>query len=216
MKDKNTKSQINSKERVREFGEVYTSAKEVNDMLSCIGKHILKLDLTIMEPACGEGAFLERILICRLDEINKSRKNKLLFQKKTFQSLSSLYGIDILQDNVLKCRESLESLALENFNKYYDIDENLLKSIKYILEKNIVHADAITMKLVPSNEGIKFSEWKFINNTTIKRKEYSYSDVIDGRSLNELPLFSESNEEVFIPRAIKEYEPKHFMDLTYE
>ena len=54
--------QVISKERVSNFGEVYTSEKEVNDMLNLVQDQIDRIDSRFLEPACGNGNFLSEIL----------------------------------------------------------------------------------------------------------------------------------------------------------
>ena len=57
-----TNKQIKSKERVSRHGEVYTSEREVNNMLDLVKNETERLDSRFLEPACGDGNFLINIL----------------------------------------------------------------------------------------------------------------------------------------------------------
>ena len=54
--------QIKSKIRVREFGEVYTSEKEVKAMLNLVKSETGRIESKFLEPACGTGNFLIEVL----------------------------------------------------------------------------------------------------------------------------------------------------------
>ena len=62
------KSQIKSKERVSERGEVFTAEREVNAMLDLVANECLRPDSRFLEPACGDGNFLSAILKRKLTE----------------------------------------------------------------------------------------------------------------------------------------------------
>ena len=55
-------SQIKSKERVAERGEVFTAEREVNAMCDLVANECLRPDSRFLEPACGDGNFLAVIL----------------------------------------------------------------------------------------------------------------------------------------------------------
>ena len=57
-----TEKQIKSKDRVAEHGEVFTADREVEAMLDLVKDETERIDSTFLEPACGEGAFLIKIL----------------------------------------------------------------------------------------------------------------------------------------------------------
>ena len=101
-------SQIKSKERVAERGEVFTSEREANAMLDLVKDECIRPDSRFLEPACGDGNFLSAILKRKLAEISrKYKKSPRDYEKQAIIVISSLYGIDIMQDNVEVCRERL-------------------------------------------------------------------------------------------------------------
>lgn len=104
--------------RVKATGEVFTPTKLVQEILDKIPTEILMdPNKTYLDPSCGDGQFLGEILIRKVE-------NGIDFE----QALSTVYGVDIMQDNVDLCRERL--LCGQ-------------KHLKHIVEKNIVCADAL-------------------------------------------------------------------------
>ena len=72
------KSQIKSKERVSERGEVFTAEREVNAMLDLVANECLRPDSRFLEPACGDGNFLSAILKRKLAELRRKYKIKVI------------------------------------------------------------------------------------------------------------------------------------------
>lgn len=102
------RSQIKSKERVSERGEVFTAEREVNAMLDLVANECLRPDSRFLEPACGDGNFLSAILKRKLTELRrKYKKSPRDYEKQAIVAIGSLYGVDIMNDNVLACRERL-------------------------------------------------------------------------------------------------------------
>ena len=94
-------SQIKSKERVAERGEVFTAEREVNAMLDLVENECLRPDSRFLEPACGDGNFLSAILKRKLAELRrKYKKSPRDYEKLAIVAIGSLYGVDIMNDNV--------------------------------------------------------------------------------------------------------------------
>ncbi|MCQ2265395.1 MAG: hypothetical protein MJZ46_05055, partial [Bacteroidales bacterium] len=51
-------TQVKSKKRVTDHGEVFTNPREVNAMLDLVKDETLRIDSRFLEPACGDGNFL--------------------------------------------------------------------------------------------------------------------------------------------------------------
>jgi len=146
--------QVKSKERVSEFGEVNTSEREVNAMLDLAKQETERLDSRFLEPACGDGNFLIEVLNRKLEIlVKKYKKNQYEFEKNSVVVVGSIYGVDILKDNTLLARERLFDRFFEVYNQHFNeyLNNNLIKSIKFILDKNIIHGDALTLKKVDSH-----------------------------------------------------------------
>ena len=212
---KNKEKQIKEKSRVSNFGEVLTSKREVLDMLNLVDTETLRLDSRFLEPACGDGNFLTEVLNFKLDILKKNySKNQYEFEKFSIQIFTSIYGIDILEDNIISARERLFNQYFDLYNKKFksNINQKLLDCIKYILKLNLVHADALSLKKVKNDKFIIFSEWSLVNDK-IKRRDFEFKNLIDYAPFEKGTLFSDLGDEVIIPSPIKEYSLTHFLDI---
>ena len=61
-------NQVKSKQRVADHGEVFTAEREVNAMLDMVKVETERIDSRFLEPACGEGAFLNPSCIAGYEE----------------------------------------------------------------------------------------------------------------------------------------------------
>ena len=212
---KNKEKQIKDKSRVSNFGEVLTSKREVLDMLNLVNTETLRLDSRFLEPACGDGNFLTEVLNFKFDILEKNySKNQYEFEKFSIQIFTSIYGIDILEDNIISARERLFNQYFDLYDKKFksNINQKLLDCIKYILKLNLVHADALSLKKVKNDKFITFSEWSLVNDK-IKRRDFEFKNLIDYAPFEKGTLFSDLGDEVIIPSPIKEYPLTHFLDI---
>ncbi len=100
--------QVISKTRVADHGEVLTGKREVNAMLDPVNQETERIESRFLEPACGMGNFLAEILERKLRIVEiRYAKNKLEYERNAVLSVSSIYGIDKLEDNVEQCRQRL-------------------------------------------------------------------------------------------------------------
>ena len=198
-------SLVTSKKRVEDHGEVFTSKREVNAMLDLVLQETRRIESRFLEPACGTGNFLEEVLARKLDIVTK-RYGKSISEWEwyAFVAVSSIYGIDILPDNVLLCRERL-------FKPFKKTRTTYRAAINYVLEKNIICGDALSLK------GIIFCEWSPIGYGSIQRRDYSFNELfkIEGSESDLLykPLISVQGESAFIPTPIKDYPVTNFLKL---
>ena len=76
---------IKSKERIADFGEVFTPEKEVNAMLDLVENEIERIDSRFLEPACGDGNFLIQILRRKIYVVEKRySKEQIDFERNVF------------------------------------------------------------------------------------------------------------------------------------
>ncbi len=146
---------IKSKQRVTDHGEVFTSEREVNAMLDLVKQETERIESRFLEPACGTGNFLEEVLKRKLDIVqSRYKKSKLEYERYAVTAVSSIYGVDILEDNVIHCRDRLYDVFNERYSQLYknNCSEDCRKSVSFILSKNILWGDALTMKTVCGNE----------------------------------------------------------------
>ena len=212
-------SQIKSKQRVADHGEVFTPEREVNAMLDLVKHETERIDSRFLEPACGTGNFLIEILRRKMEVIfPKYRTSQSECEKYLVIGIGSIYGIDLLEDNVQECRERL----FKAFRKRYRAscknyaNEDFENVIRYILSKNIVCGDALTML---DNEGkpIVFPEWSLVTGCNVKRRDFSFSELIRTSS-KQTSLFdagwtSEKRKAEFVPTPVREFDVKHYMEL---
>lgn len=214
--------QIKSKDRVADHGEVFTSEREVNAMLDLVKQETERIDSRFLEPACGTGNFLIEILNRKLDVIfDQYRSSQTECEKNLVIGIGSLYGIDLLEDNVLECRERL----FKQFLKRYHVscrsyaNEEFEAVIRFVLSRNIVCGDALTMLDLEGNP-IVFSEWSNVTGCLIKRRDFSFGELIRARS-NQTSLFdagwtSKEKKAEFVPNPVKEFKAVHYRELMQD
>lgn len=153
-KMKTSEKIIKSKERVKNFAEVYTPSFIVKEMCDMLDKEndfqAFSIDKTFLEPACGNGNFLVEILERKLKEC----KN----EKDGLKALNSIFGIDIQADNVEESRERLLKIFTEKFPQASVVCMCIAHKI---LTQNIICADSLAMQKQLAN-GI---EWGDLDKT---------------------------------------------------
>ncbi len=217
--DNMNNSLIKSRTRIRNHGEVFTPEFIVEDMLNLVKQETERIDSRFLEPACGHGNFLIKVLERKLEVVEKRyKKNQFDYERNALIAISSIYGIELLEDNVQEARKRLYDLFLEKYKKLYKdkINQLLLDNIKFILERNIVQGDALTFKDKNGN-AIVFSEWSAINGTQIQRRDFQFIDLakFDQKhpSLFSIVEVSDNGEVVYSPLPIKEYPATNFLKL---
>ena len=132
MKEKK-ESLTKSKARVKELGEVFTPAALVTEMLDKLPADCWLPDKTFLEPSCGNGNFLVQIL-----------QRKLNNNHQPLQALSTIYGVDIMKDNVVESRKRMLQIAIDGGLDWEGPD--LQKSVK-ILKRNIRQGNTLEQSL---------------------------------------------------------------------
>ena len=208
--------QTKSKQRVTDHGEVFTAEREVNAMLDLVKQETERIDSRFLEPACGDGNFLAEILRRKLAVV-KSRygKHAADYERYAVIAVTSIYGVDILQDNVDDCRKRM----FEIWDKEYtaickkEANDDCREAVRYILRHNILCGDALTLKQADGTP-IIFAEWSALNGYLMKRRDFRLDQMLDGYE-QQITLFMadwEYDEEIkaFIPLPIREFPPIHY------
>lgn len=212
-------SNLKSKQRVTEYGEVLTPKHIVDAMLDLVKQETERIDSRFLEPACGTGNFLIEILARKLRIVEaRYAKSQLEYERYAVLAVSSIYGIDILEDNAEECRQRLFEVFNTSYTRLFrhKTKDPCRESVRYILKRNIIHGDALSLKTVGENpQPIVFSEWSLVNGSLIKRRDFAFHELVSRASMRELPLFSDLGEEVFIPEPVKEYPPVHFLEVAH-
>ncbi|MDR1296813.1 MAG: SAM-dependent DNA methyltransferase [Deltaproteobacteria bacterium] len=214
------KGQIKSKKRVADHGEVLTPEREVNAMLDLVKHETERIESRFLEPACGDGNFLAEILRRKLDVVTIRYGDDFHeWEKYAVLAVTSIYGVDILEDNVKDCQMRLFDIFEAN---YLDIcnehtTDECRQAVRYILSRNIFCGDALTMKTKDDNP-IVFSEWSIISGDLIKRRDFDLSQMLYGHEKNLFTRTWKYDDEVkaFIPPPVREFSPIHYFKVhTY-
>ncbi|WP_176249805.1 SAM-dependent DNA methyltransferase [Sulfitobacter sp. HGT1] len=211
-------NQIKNKGRVADHGEVFTASREVNAMLDLVEHETLRIDSRFLEPACGDGNFLAPVLERKL-EVVKQRYGRVQFdfERNAIIAISSVYGVDILSDNVEECRSRLFGIFEVCYRECFadKIKPECLRSAQVILGKNILWGDALSLlKSDGSGAPIVFTEWTAVNGRKIKRREYTLANLLAYQPMEEANLFSDLGDEAFIPKPIKDYPLIDFLEIV--
>lgn len=212
--------QIKSRKRVVDHGEVFTNEREVKAMCDLVNDETQRIDSRFLEPACGDGNFLAEILDRKLAVVKKKYKRSVMdFEKNSLLAVSSLYGVDIMMDNVLQCRERLFKIWDRQYKAVCkkECSDDMRDSIRFILSKNIVCGNALTLHEVDENgndtsEPILFSEWGFVTGPQLSRSEYTFDEILKqnedakNKKGTQETLFDNNNGEgKFVNRSVMNY-----------
>jgi hypothetical protein len=104
--------------RILKTQEVFTPTDKVRELLDEYQDQFKNNNQTFLDPSCGDGQFLGEVLIRKM-------QNGSTFE----QALSTIYGVEFMQDNVEECRRRL--LCGQ-------------EHLRHIVEKNIICHDALT------------------------------------------------------------------------
>lgn len=212
-------SQIKSKKRVAEHGEVFTAEREVKAMCDLVAQECDRIDSRFLEPACGDGNFLAEILARKLTTVKKLYKsNPYDFERYSVLAITSLYGVDILADNVAECRVRLFKLWDKEYKSVCKkaVSDETREAVKYILSKNILCGNALTLMCVDENQNdldtpIIFPEWSLMLGTKLKRRDFRLdvmlkaNDKPKNKQLSLLDVPEDIRKYLSINPATKEY-----------
>ena len=172
-------AQVKSKQRVQEHGEGFTSEREVNAMLDMVQQETERIESRFLEPACGDGNFLAEVLRRKLSVVgNLYRKSPTEYMRYAFVAVASIYGVDILEDNARECRERLCGIVEKESKAATKgtVDPFFLEAVRYVLEKNVLCGDALTLKDA-NGDPITFAEWSVVTGDKVKRRDYLLSEL---------------------------------------
>ncbi|SLN20875.1 hypothetical protein PSA7680_00771 [Pseudoruegeria aquimaris] len=205
-------SLIKSKKRVADHGEVFTPEWLVDAMLDLVKDEAERIDSRVLEPACGSGNFLVRVLQRKLATV-ELKFGKSEFERRHYALLGLMccYGIELLADNIAECQTNM----LGVFADYLGLDEaaDLHRAAAYVLSQNLVHGDALTMK-TQAGQPINFAEWGYLGRGKFQRRDFRL-DVLTGASSfsAEDSLFAHlGKHELFTP--LKTWPPMTVRDLA--
>ena len=205
-------SLIKSRKRIADHGEVFTPAWLVEAMLDLVKAETERIDSRFLEPACGSGNFLVRILQRKLAAV-ELKYGKSDFEKRHYALLAVMctYGIELLEDNIAECRANM----LEVLADYLNLEESddFYRAAFYVLTQNLVHGDAIKMR-TSDDQPITFAEWGYLGKGKFQRRDFRLDTLTLSSTFSaEDSLFSQlGKHELFKPT--KAYPPVTVSELA--
>ena len=205
-------SLVKTKQRVADHGEVFTPAWIVEAMLDLVKEESERIDSRFLEPACGSGNFLVQVLKRKLAAVQgKFGKSDFEKQHYTLLALMSIYGIELLADNIAECRTNMLEILADYLK--LDVSDNLYRAASYVLSQNLVHGDALTM-LTSGKQPITFAEWGYLGKGKFQRRDFRLDILTHSSAFSaEDDLFSQlGKHEIFTPT--KTYPPMTVSELA--
>ena len=182
---------IKSKDRVRERAEVFTQPREVNNILA-LTQATSNPYWRFLEPACGNGNFLEAILRQRLERLKQDRiewhaKNR---EFSVLKVLSTIYGVDIAEDNIEECKKRLQGVVFEYFKK--KSSKGFLLAMDEIMRTNLIVGDMLNGK-----DKVYFVEYTTPMKNFFIRKVFALADMEAGieKAIKIFPMAKYDNLE---------------------
>jgi len=181
-------------------------------MLDLVKNETERIDSRFLEPACGSGNFLIRILQRKLAAV-EIKFGKSDFEKRHYALLALMcaYGIEILEDNSKECRAKLLAIFAEYLN--LSESDDLYRAARFVLSKNIVHGDALTMrtqwrqpvasekltmKFQDDSSPITFAEWGYLGKGKFQRRDFRFDNLTQTSAFS-LVLGDDGKHEIFSP-----------------
>lgn len=230
------KKQVKSKKRVSEVGEVFTAEREVKAMCDLVSQECDRIESRFLEPACGDGNFLVEVLNRKLSTVKKKyKRNSYDFERFSILAISSIYGVDIMKDNVIDCIDRLYKIWEKDYKSICkkDCNDETKEAVKYILSKNILCGNALTLMRVDddckdTDQPIIFPQWSIVTGALFKRLDFrldvllkvneqpsktKQKSIFDEDEINEYLEIHPATGE-YIPLPIKEYTPIHYKKIA--
>ena len=221
--------QVVSRQRVADYGEVYTAKREVCAMLDLVKEETERIDSRFLEPACGNGNFLVEILSRKMEAVRRQHsRNRYEYDQASAVAVSSMYGVELLPDNVEACRNRLFDTFKDLYNPTdsFSLGGNgggpspkLERCIRFLLRKNILCGDALTM-LQQDGQPITFCEWTFIGTGgKVKRRDFELAELLRNVEYDkpkpgeEGLLFADTGEPTFVHLPKREYPLTDYLKL---
>lgn len=206
--------QVKSKKRVADHGEVFTNEREVNAMLDLVKHETERIDSRFLEPACGNGNFLAEVLRRKLAVVDsRYSKSQIEWERYAFTAVSSIYGVDILEDNAVECRERLFSIVSKDYLSNFGTNGKLdfLKSIKFLFKRNILWGDALDFTNPITKKPIVFSEWSFSIGDMVKRRDFVFRFLVE--KSHQFSMFNDEGNPAAIDEPVKDFPLTHYLKL---
>jgi len=206
--------QVKSKKRVADHGEVFTHEREVKAMLDLVKHETERIDSRFLEPACGNGNFLAEVLQRKLNVVDQRySKSQIEWERYAVLAISSIYGVDILEDNAQECRDRLFTIFDERYTVLFkdNCKEECRRSAMFLFGRNILWGDALDFTNPETKHPIIFSEWSAVNGSMLKRRDYMFKFLVE--QTHQFSMFNDEGNAAAIDEPIKDYPLVHFLRL---
>lgn len=190
---------MRSKQRVADHGEVFTPPQIVAAMLDLVAAEAVRVDSRFLEPACGSGNFLVPVLQRKLATVQASYAGSAFERRhQGLLALMSIYGIELLADNVAECRQHLLDLFTGRLG--LDPADGLHAAARAVLALNVVHGDSLSMTTA-TKQPITFAEWSYLGKGTYHRRDFRFDTMTRTASFGgDDTLFADLGQpEIFQP-----------------
>lgn len=201
-----------SKQRIADHGEVFTPPWMVEAMLDLVKDESERIDSRFLEPACGSGNFLVRILQRKLAAVElKFGKSEFERRHYALLALMCIYGIELLADNIAECRANL--LEVLSADLGLEASDDLYRAAAFVLSQNLIHGDALAMR-TSDGQPIMFAEWGYLGNGKFQRRDFRLDILTQSSAFSrEGDLFAHlGKHEIFTP--IRTYSPRTVTELA--
>lgn len=176
---------IKSKKRVQKHGEVFTPSWMVQKMLDTPGikEACENISATFLEPSAGDGNFLQAILERKLSAVIMQYDERS-WKTKSLIALSSIYGIEFLEDNLEVARSRMFLYYLDWYEQIFSTKltsrSDIYKSAYYLIHKNIVRGNTLTQRHPVTDEPIWFNEWRLIkgHSSLVRKVPFALSELL--------------------------------------
>ena len=177
----------------QDLGEVFTPEEIVSEMLNNVEETLTATGSKVLEPACGNGNFLVSILLRKLNGFKSRELTHGDYEFGLMEALTSIYAVDISEENVIEARTRLESMSISFLEEIGSQNVSyLLSSIRSILLSNVVQGDSIF-----EADKVLFVDYQPIGNRSFSRQHFYLEEP-------EIDLFYVAPEPL---------EPISFLDL---
>jgi len=200
---------IRSKQRVADHGEVFTPSWLVDAMLNLVKSETSRIESRFLEPACGTGNFLVRVLQRKFAAV-QLRFGKSDFDRRHYALLAvmSSYGIELLKDNITECRAKM----LDVFADFLAVRvaDDFARAASYVLSLNVVQGDALEM-CTSRDEPIAFSEWEYLGKGQFQRRDFRLDALVQSSRFSAKGALFAGHE---VLRPMRTYPPMSVRELA--
>ena len=201
---------VKSKKRVADHGEVFTPSWMVEEMLDLVKSESERVDSRFLEPACGSGNFLMAVLVRKLRTVEaRYKRSHFELRHHALLALMSIYGIELLSDNVKECRQNL----IDVVGEFHELGKDAvwMGAAHKVLEANVIHGDALTLRQT-GGAPIEFPEWGYLGAGKFQRRDFRFDDLTE--RANFVGGMFDLLEEPAVFTPIKTYAPMTILEIS--